>query len=203
MPENWSISVGGRSYGPYSLSQMQAFVAEGRLAAHSQVAHEGSDQFHPAGEDAQLGALFAPPKKTEPTPSATGQFLTARRSGNEDVITHTFGRGAGDERGAERGRYLILADMKSKSISGLEEEILNLGPAYSLLPQVWILVSDQTINGVRNALIPKLGKIDTLFIVDAAHNKATWYNFGPEADARIRRVWTAQQAEPAVKTGMR
>ena len=45
---------------------------------------------------------------------------------------------------------------------------------------------------MRNALVQKLGKIDTLFIVDAAHNKATWFNFGPETDTRIRRVWTAQ-----------
>ncbi|HTP75765.1 MAG TPA: DUF4339 domain-containing protein [Rhizomicrobium sp.] len=202
MAESWNISVGGRSYGPYSFSQMQAFVAEGRLAAHSQVAPEGSADFHPAGDDTQLGALFAPAKKSEPIPSATGQFLTARKNGSDDVIANTFGRGSRDERGTEHGRYLILADMKSKSISGLEEEILNLGPAYSLMPQVWILVSDQTVNGVRNALVPKLGKIDTLFIVDATHNKATWFNFGPETDARIRRVWMAHQAEPT-KAGAR
>jgi hypothetical protein len=28
-----------------------------------------------------------------------------------------------------------------------------------------------------------------LFIVDATHDKAAWFNFGPEADARIRRIW--------------
>jgi hypothetical protein len=40
-----------------------------------------------------------------------------------------------------------------------------------------------------------LGKIDTLFVIDATRNKATWFNFGPEADARIRRVWSDQQLE--------
>jgi hypothetical protein len=39
-----------------------------------------------------------------------------------------------------------------------------------------------------------------LFIVDSTHNKAAWFNFGPEADARIRRVWTAQH-EPIAKVG--
>jgi hypothetical protein len=82
--------------------------------------------------------------------------------------------------------------MKSKSISGLEEEILNLGPAYALLPQIWLLVSDKSMNAIRNSLLQKLGKIDTLFVVDATRNKATWFNFGPEAEARIRRVWTDQ-----------
>jgi hypothetical protein len=40
--------------------------------------------------------------------------------------------------------------------------------------------------------VQKLGKIDTLFIVDAAHDKAAWFNFGPENDARVRRMWTRE-----------
>ena len=50
MSETWHISVGGRSYGPYTLAQMQAFVAEGRLAAHSHVSRTGEDQFRAASE---------------------------------------------------------------------------------------------------------------------------------------------------------
>ena len=38
MAESWTISVGGRVYGPYSLEQMQGFHAENRLADHSLVA---------------------------------------------------------------------------------------------------------------------------------------------------------------------
>ncbi len=45
--------------------------------------------------------------------------------------------------------------------------------------QAWLLISDQAINVIRNALVQKLGKLDTLFIVDATHNKAAWFNFGP------------------------
>ena len=91
--------------------------------------------------------------------------------------------------------------MKSRSIAGLEEEIFNLGPAYSLMPQAWLLISDQPINYVRNTLVQKLGKMDMLFIVDATHNKAAWFNFGPESDTRIRRVWTAQHEHPVAKAG--
>jgi hypothetical protein len=198
MSETWHISVGGRSYGPYTLAQMQAFVAEGRLAAHSRVSRTGQDQFRAASEDERLSVFFGSAKS--PTPSASGRFLTANRTEEEHLASPAFGRSHEEGRGSERGRYLILADMKSKSISGLEEEILNLGPAYSLLPQVWLLVTDQSINGVRNALVQKLGKIDLLFVVDATHNKATWFNFGPEADARIRRVWTAQNEVPTAKS---
>ena len=193
MTDSWNINVGGRSYGPYSLQQMQAFVAEGRLAPHSRVSQPGSDVIVSAKDDAALAKLFSAPKKAEPVPSATGRFFTAKNTTDDDVNSPKFGRSSDEANGAERGRYLIIADMKSRSISGLEEEILNLGPAYALLPQIWLLVSDQSMNAIRNALVQKLGKIDMLFIIDATRNKATWFNFGPEADARIRRVWSDQQ----------
>ena len=48
--------------------------------------------------------------------------------------------------------------------------------------------------GLKLELVQKLGKIDTLFIVDAAHDKAAWFNFGPENDARVRRMWTREPA---------
>jgi len=51
------------------------------------------------------------------------------------------------------------------------------------------------MNAIRNTLVQKLGKIDTLFVIDVTRNKATWFNFGPEADSRIRRVWSDQQLE--------
>jgi hypothetical protein len=57
------------------------------------------------------------------------------------------------------------------------------------MPQAWLLTSDMTINALRNTLTQRLGRIDVLFIVDASRNKAAWFNYGPEADARIRRVW--------------
>jgi hypothetical protein len=198
MSDTWNISVGGRNYGPYTLSQMQVFVAEGRLAAHSHVAREGEDVFRPASEDAQLSVLFAPAK--QPTPSASGKFLTANRADDDDPSSPKFGRSVDEQRGGDRGRYLILADMKSRSISGLEEEILTLGQAYQLMPQAWLLVTDHSINSVRNTLVQKLGKIDMLFVVDATRNKAAWFNFGLEADSRIRRVWSAQNEPPAEKT---
>ncbi len=58
--------MGGRVYGPYSLEQMQAFHAENRLADHSMVARIGEEQFHPAGEDAELAPLFQSGSATRP-----------------------------------------------------------------------------------------------------------------------------------------
>lgn len=178
MAEGWTISVDNRVYGPYTAQQMRAFHAEGRLAAHSLVAHPGEDDFRRAGEDPELAALFAPapaasPAEPEHEPAA--------------AEPHSFGRGE-VERDAP-SHFVIIADMKSRSIAGLEEEIFNLGPACRFMPQAWILSSNDSVSTVRQALVQKLGKLDTLFIVDTAQDKAAWFNFGPETDTRVRRMW--------------
>ena len=176
MAESWTISVAGRVYGPYSLEQMQGFHAENRLADHSLVARAGEEQFHPAVEDTDLAVLFQaaeePQALAEPQP-------------------HRFGSRAERELSTGLpGHFVIIADMKSSSISGLEEEIFHLGQAHRFMGQAWVLSSEASINTIRNALVQKMGKLDTLFIVDAAHDKAAWFNFGPESDTRIRKMWT-------------
>ena len=178
MAESWTISVGGRVYGPYSLEQMQGFHAENRLADHSLVARAGEEQFHPASEDPELALLFQPAiEAAAPEPAAP-----------EAAQPHRFGARAEPEIGPSH--FVVIADMKSGSITGLEEEIFTLGPAHRFGPQAWVLSSEASINTIRNALVQKLGKIDTLFIVDAAHDKAAWFNFGPETDTRIRKMWS-------------
>jgi hypothetical protein len=184
MAESWTISVGGRVYGPYNLEQMQGFHAENRLADHSMVARAGEEQFHPAIEDTALALLFqavpaaADAEPAEPAPAEPAQ-------------PHRFGARADAEAPAgPPAHFVIVADMKSRSITGLEEEIFGLGQAHRFGPQAWVLSSEASINTIRNALVQKLGKLDTLFIVDAAHDKAAWFNFGPETDTRIRKMWT-------------
>ena len=181
MSLTWTISVSGRAYGPYALEQMKAFQAEGRLAPHSLVAREGDDQFRHASRDADLAVLFSP-AAAAPQPAAEihqGEALTG---------AHTFGR-EGQTVGGERNRYVIISDMKSGSISALEEEIFNFGPAYRFMPQAWIVISEVSLNTIRSELVQKLGKLDTLIVVDTTHDKAAWFNFGPEADTKVRRLW--------------
>jgi hypothetical protein len=181
MAESWTISVGGRVYGPSSLEQMQGFHAENRLADHSLVARAGEEQFHPATDDPELALLFQAPAAAAEPASAPA----------EPAQPHRFGGRAESEAGnGIPSHFVIVADMKSRSITGLEEEIFTLGPAHRFGSQAWVLSSEASINTIRNALVQKLGKIDTLFIVDAAHDKAAWFNFGPETDTRIRKMWS-------------
>lgn len=177
MAESWTISVGGRVYGPYSLEQMTGFHAENRLADRSLVARTGEEQFHPACEDAELALLFQPaaPEQAEPERAPPHRFGVKNETQTEPEGT---------------SRFVIVSDMKTRSIAGIEEEIFALGQAHRLGQQAWVLSSEATINVIRTALVQKLGKLDTLFVVDIVRDKAAWFNFGPETDTRIRKMWS-------------
>jgi hypothetical protein len=186
MSVTWTISVGGRSYGPYTLEQMKAFQAEGRLAPHSLVAHSGEEQIRYASEDAELASLFAPPAR----PQADAADILP----SDAHLAGPMKFGRDGQSSGERNRYIIIADMKSGSISALEEEIFNFGSSYRFMPQSWILVSEVSLSTLRSELIQKLGKLDTLIVADTTHDKAAWFNFGPEADAKMRRLWQRDAA---------
>ena len=85
-------------------------------------------------------------------------------------------------------------------------EILLGNPAYAqrianvpLAEQAVSIVAVEEIirgrlNTIRHALMQKLGKLDTIFVVDTIHDRAAWFNFGPEADIRVRRMWSRTPA---------
>jgi hypothetical protein len=186
MSDYWIVSVSDRAYGPYTTEQMEGFAAEGRLAASSLIARAGETAFRFAGEEPQFSALFQPSKMA---PIAHEE--SAEQPGQP--VAPKFGRSDTDGKPGQRARFIIITDMKSRSIQGVEEEIYKMGSAYSLLPQVWLLISDMSVNAIRNLLTPQLGKLDALFVLDATHDKAAWFNFGPEADTRIRKLWAKDQ----------
>ncbi|HVV26673.1 MAG TPA: DUF4339 domain-containing protein [Rhizomicrobium sp.] len=179
MTQSWTINAGGRLYGPYNLKQMEGFRAENRLAHHSLVSRAGEGQFRPAAEHPELRALFQPAARS-PEAAGASEPTVARRFGSHSESKVTNGP----------GHFVIVSDMKSGSIPLLEEAIHSLGQAHRLGPQAWVLSAAASVNVIRNKLIEKLGKLDTLFIVDAVHDKAAWFNFGPETDTRIRKMWS-------------
>jgi hypothetical protein len=183
MSAEWIMSVGGYTYGPYTALQMQTFAAEGRLAPHSLVARAQDGSFGPASQDADLASLFHP------------AAVSAANQKHEER-TRTFGHPE-SEGFSEPAHFLVLAEMRTGSITALEEEIFALGPAYAVLPQAWVLACDLSIAALRNLLVQKMGRMDTLLIVDATHDKITWSNFGIETETRVRRVWTKQPQESA------
>ena len=181
----WTINVSGRVYGPYTSERMRAFAQEGRLGPTSLVAREGSADWHEARDEPEFSEFFmaAKPQPPQPAPAAPAAKPSLTATGTYAAVgeqTHDSGG---------RSQFAIVVDLKSRSPQNLEQAIASLGQSYRLLPNVWIVSTEQTVNAVRNRLVQELGKLDSLFVVDATRGKAAWFNFGPEADVRIRRVW--------------
>jgi hypothetical protein len=154
---------------------MKTFHAEKRLAGHSLIAREGEEQPHRASEDPEFAALFQPAAETPDSTPQLNRFGARSEASVSDIPL---------------GHFVIVADMKERSITPLEEEIFAMGTAHQVGPQAWALSSQASINMLRTALIQKLGKTDTLFIVDSVNDKVAWFNYGPEADARVRKMWS-------------
>ena len=176
----WTINVSGCVYGPYTLDRMRTFAGEGRLMKHSLVSREGAADWHEAHDEPEFTELFSDDGKAAATDTAK---LDAFET------TTTSAPAAADVAEGGKSHFTIVVDLKSRSSTGLEQAIMSFGTAHKLVPNVWIVSTDQTVNAVRNRLVQELGKPDSLFVVDATHGKAAWFNFGPEADVKIRRVW--------------
>jgi len=175
----WTINVSGRVYGPFTSERMRSLAGEGRLAPHSLVAREGSTDWHEARDEPEFSDFFAVRNAIAGAaePAASGATATPNVSTPSEVTEGT------------RAHFAIVIDQKSNAIGNVEDVISSFGPYYRLLPNIWIISTTQSVNAVRNRLVQELGKADSLFVVDASRGKAAWFNFGPEADVRIRRVW--------------
>ncbi len=183
MTTAWTINVGGRLYGPYSAERLRSFASEGRLAPTSLIAHEGASDWREAREESEFCDLFTQgPKETV---RAIVPVVTAMPAPTPAPMATSIA----DIPEGKLAQFAIVIDVKSHSSGGLEQAIMSLGSAHRLVHNVWILSTQQTVNAVRNRLVSELGKSDSLFVVDASRGKAAWFNFGPDADVRIRRVW--------------
>ena len=174
---SWRVSVGGKVYGPYSHTQMEGFVAEGRIAAHSIVASGDTGPWLAATDDPQLASLFLRNVSRE---------MDARpRIKTQPVVEHLAVTDA-----KQHGfNFIVVADIKTRSGYGFERELSKLGDSFRLSMTVFMLHSDFPIAQVRNALVQHLGKTDSLLVVEANQSKSAWFNLGPQAEAHIRRVW--------------
>jgi GYF domain 2 len=202
----WTINVSGRIYGPFTSERMRGFVGEGRLAPHSLVAREGSSDWHEARDEPEFSDVFAhrghassaPAPEANiatpaPQPASTPQPMQQPQM--SAPVPHAPQPHAHPANGLTTGEHVaahfaVIIDQKAAAAANnLESAINSLGHSYRLTTNVWIISTEQTVSAVRNRLVQELGKADSLFVIDASRGKAAWFNFGPEADVRIRRVW--------------
>src|ERR1700729_4344693 len=107
MSDTWTISVGGRSYGPYTDAQMQAFASEGRLAPQSLVARNGETQFRAAADEPALAALFGLHRLSGPEPAKPVPAATVTPIKPSDTPS-TFGQKDDDSKSGERAHVIII-----------------------------------------------------------------------------------------------
>lgn len=163
----WRINVSGQVYGPYTGHQIKSFAEEGRLAPHSIVQSGEQGPWITAIDDPVLGQLFT--QETKPLPAAKPIAST--------------------QPGTETANFVVIADLRTRGTGHFEATLSKLGDNYRLSTSVWLVHTDRTAAGLRNELVPHLGTTDTLVIIDATRGKTAWFNLGPEADAKIRKVW--------------
>jgi hypothetical protein len=176
----WTINAGGQLYGPFSSERMRGFASEGRLAPESLIARENATDWREARSVPEFADLFTPlPPVIEGSASRAAATSLSRNLAPANTGTSQ----------TQRTQFAIILDVKSLGSGNLEKTIASFGPSYRLLPHVWIVSTEQSVNALRNRLVQDLGKSDSLFVIDATRGKAAWFNFGPDADVHIRRIW--------------
>jgi hypothetical protein len=160
----WRVNVSGQVYGPYTGHQLRAFAAEGRIAPHSIVQAGEQGPWITAIDDPVLSQLFVK--------SIFEKQLPAADTGAD----------------ASFANLVIIADLRSGP-AGFEAAIAKFGESYRVSSQAWLLHTDRSVGSIRNELVQHLGSLDGLFVIDTSRGgKTAWFNLGPEADAKIRKV---------------
>jgi len=175
----WRINVSGQVYGPYTGHQIKAFAAEGRLAAHSIVQTGEAGPWITAIDDPVLAQLFVVANPPAARPISEPKAQAGRAAQPAAATTPELAT----------SNFIIIADIRGRASAPFEAALNRLGINFRLNPLVWLLHSEYTAGAIRNELVTHLGNTDSVFIADAGRGKMAWFNLGPEADSRIRKVW--------------
>jgi hypothetical protein len=206
LSQRWLLKHNERIYGPYSFDAMRRYIAEGRVAARSIIAPEGTLQGADAWMQASSIAEFAPLFGMIPAPALASVVAPiAAPASVAELVSQTEAQPAAQQQrpvyGPSKGQtdrrrqiksanFIIVMDVKSRYAGPLEQAIMSTGPAYKLAPNVWCVNAEGTAAGLLNTLSQHIGKLDSMFVMDATRDRGVWFNLGPESEAKLRRVLT-------------
>ncbi len=187
----WYVQATERVWGPYALSRMQSFVAQGRLSPHSLVASQASGPFGPAGRRRELETLFPtrPPAEPQgaapvsPTP-ATSLPPTPPQAAAPQATTQTLSHMAGLVR-----PLLVWAALHSLEPQRFEAALAAYGPFQAIRPGLWLVRAAMGPAPLRNALSRRLRGEDALLVVEAPLSGAAWFNLESAAERSLRQLW--------------
>jgi len=165
--DRWEMKIGRSVYGPYTREEMESLATQGLLAPHSRIAKQGSTNWNRASADPVIGEIFG----------------RKYRQGAEE------GKDQSAANEPQATNFALFLEIASDSNIDLFQAIRNLGPSSRISRSCWLVKSDRTAGAIRNALVPLMANADSLLVVDTSKSKLAWFNLGPEADSKIRKVW--------------
>lgn len=180
--DHWILKYGEDVYGPYTYEAMESYISEGRVAGHSVIALAGTEDWTEASNVEVFSGFF----DVERAESIASTPAHPR----DREPNYGSGRGQIDRRKSpDTSNFVIITDVKSRHGATLEQTIMSLGAGLKIANNTWVVNTKGSATSILNQLSKIVSKQDGLFVVDATRDRTAWYNFGPETDAKIRRVW--------------
>ncbi len=176
--DNWCLKVAERIYGPYTTKQLEAFAAEGRLSPQSMIAPAGGKVWRPANQYPIIAELLSADK-----PKSTKSFGRSNTPADQDTL-----------RDGAISNFVIIFDVLSGAATRLEHIVRNIGPAFRLTENVWTVMSEQSVTGIKNTIAPHLQVREPVFVIDTKRGRSDWQNFTPEMHSKLTKSWLKQAA---------
>ena len=167
-PPVWRVFANGQTYGPYTLGQLQAFIADKRLHPNSQVAKGDGAPILKAGDVKQLQAAFQDQKAHTLSPQAAPQSAS---------------------------NYVVFAKLSADHEPALVEVLNRLGTFADVMTGVYVLRSTLKLATVQKAIRMDISSETPVLIVNASTDRLAWFNLGPEADDHLQHVWDKTLSE--------
>ncbi|MFN7056263.1 DUF4339 domain-containing protein [Hyphomonas sp.] len=169
-PAVWHLLSGRKTFGPYTIGQLQQFAIEGRISPRSRVAQGETDTFRAVAEIPRL----------------------------YQTLSDAFAERA--RRRAEASNYLIMARAPLPAEAALAAQMPGclspLGKSVMLMPGAWLLRTCRSMASVRAALDEGLPRHVQYVLMEAREGRLGWSGLGDELDDTVRTVWNAALTRP-------
>ena len=212
----WYVQVNGQAYGPYDASQMQGFVAEGRVNAQSIISQTAEQGYAPAmqfpvfvqwsGQQVQLQQAAPQAQVLRPMSNVGGGVLARQMQpathapqalAPNPALTQQVQQVQTTPQIAPQPAantvFIVMAEIRSGNGMQFLQALQHEGVAQRIGDSVWLLRSGVSVEQLRNRLSQTLTGDDRLFLMDSFKNETAWFNIGTDMDVRIRELWDMER----------
>jgi len=102
---------------------------------------------------------------------------------------------AGGDAQTEVANVFVHAEIVSYSWNAFMAALHTMGAVCEMAPGLWLLRTRFSAGVIRNTLSQTLEGRDRFVVIDATRDRLAWFNFGPEIDSRIGKIWNGPLRE--------